>query len=147
MPRPATTLLNGDPAQLNQIGIAHRAAGYYSTAVNGGWHTISADLVDFTGRIIVEATLVTDPAETDWFPVQLTSANAGADIDGGTADNASSYAQYPLDPTAPTGTHGDTGTFGWTLRGNFVWIRARVDRSYLVDTTNVGNARKILMVI
>jgi len=120
MPKPATTLLNGDAAQLNQTGSAQRAAGYYSTAVNGGWHTISADLVDFTGRIIIEATLVADPAETDWFPVQLTSANAGSDIDGGTADSVSNYAQYPLDPSNPTDAHGDTGTFGWTLRGNFV---------------------------
>lgn len=103
--------------------------------------------MDFTGRIIVEATLVTDPAEADWFPVQLTSANAGADIDGGTADSVSNYAQYPLDPSNPSDAHGDTGTFGWTLRGNFVWIRARVDRSYLADTSNVGNARKILMVV
>jgi hypothetical protein len=147
MPKPATTLLNGDASQLNQTGTAQRAAGYYSTAVNGGWHTISADLVDFTGRIVIEATLVTEPVEADWFPVQLTSANAGADIDGGTADNASSYAQYPQDPANPTGAHGDTGTFGWTLRGNFVWIRARTDRSYLADTSNVGNARKILMVV
>lgn len=147
MPKPATTLLNGDAAQLNQTGSAQRAAGYYSTAVNGGWHTISADLVDFTGRIIIEATLVADPAEADWFEVQLTSANAGGDIDGGTADTASNYAQYPQDPNNPTGAHGDTGTVGWTLRGNFVWIRARVDRSYLVDTSNVGNARKILMVV
>jgi len=147
MPKPATTLLNGDAGQLNQTGTAQRAAGYYSTAVNGGWHTISADLVDFTGRIVIEATLVTDPAETDWFPVQLTSANAGSDIDGGFADSTSSYAQYPLDPAHPTGAHGDTGTFGWTLRGNFVWIRARTDRSYLADTSNVGNARKILMVV
>ncbi len=147
MPKPATTLLIGNVAQLNQTGTAQRAAGYYSTAVNGGWHTISADLVDFTGRIIIEATLVADPAESDWFAVQLTSANAVGDIDGGTADNASNYAQYPQDPDAPTDAHGDTGTFGWTLRGNFVWIRARIDRSYLVDTSNVGNARKILMVV
>jgi len=147
MPKPATTLLNGDAGQLNQTGTAQRAAGYYSTAVNGGWHTISADLVDFTGRIVIEATLVTEPVEADWFPVQLTSANAGSDIDGGFADSTSSYAQYPLDPARPTGAHGDTGTFGWTLRGNFVWIRARTDRSYLADTSNVGNARKILMVV
>lgn len=131
MLKPATTLLNGDPAQLNQTGTAQRAAGYYSTAANGGWHTVSADLVDFTGRIYIEATLVAVPTEADWFPVQLS----------GTLP----YAQYPANPAAPTGGHGDTVTDGWTFRGNFVWVRARVDRSYLVDTTHVGNARKILM--
>lgn len=132
MPVPSTVLLQGDPAQINQTGSAKRAAGYYSTAINGGWHTVAADLLDFTGRIYIEASLVANPTENDWFAVKLVDM-----LD---------HVQYPVDPNEPTDTHGDTGTFGWTFRGNYVWIRARVDRSYLASTENVGVARKILMV-
>lgn len=146
---PSTVLLQGDPAQINQTGAAKRAAGYYSTAINGGWHTVTADILDFTGRIYIEASLVANPTANDWFAVKLADMSvADADVDGGNAQgNILNYAQYPVDPDNPTDVHGDTGTFGWTFRGNYVWIRARIDRSYLPSTTDVGVARKILMVV
>jgi hypothetical protein len=129
----AVKLLVGDPAQLNQVGSAQRGAGYYTTSINGGWHTISVDVTDFTGRIYIQATMAANPQESDWFPVYL-SADA-------------EYVQYPSNPMQLRGgsAHGDTATDGWTFRGNFTFVRARVDRSYLTDTTNVGNAREILM--
>ena len=135
MPRPATLLLAGDTTLLNQTGEAQRAAGYYSTAINGGWHTVSADLVNFTGRVYIEATLSANPTDSDWFPIQLTSTTA--------------YAQFPVMPLQPTDVNGDTVTVGWTFRGNFVFARARIDRSYIApppnDLSTVGVARKIMM--
>lgn len=131
--KPAAKLLVGDPAQLDQMGPAVRGAGYYTTAINGGWHTISVDVTDFTGRIYIEATMASTPQESDWFPVNLT-----ADTE---------YVQYPFVPgqNRGEGQHGDTATDGWTFRGNFTFVRARVDRSYLTNTQDVGNVREILM--
>lgn len=135
MPKSATTLLVGDGTLLNQTGEPQRAAGYYTTAINGGWHTVSADLVNFTGRVYIEATLSATPTESDWFPIQLHSNTA--------------YAQFPVRPLFPTGLNGDTSTVGWTFRGNFVFVRARIDRSYIApppnDLSTVGVARKIMM--
>ena len=139
MPKPAIPLLVGNNTLLNQTGAAQRGAGYYTTSVNGGWHTVSADLTDFVGRIYIEATLSAQPTENDWFPVQLSGTQA--------------YQQFPVDPAHLQGdgsnTHGDTVTVGWTFRGNFTFVRARVDRSYLFpvpnDLTTVGLARQILM--
>ena len=134
MPKSATTLLVGDGTLLNQTGEPQRAAGYYTTAINGGWHTVSADLVNFTGRVYIEATLSATPTESDWFPIQLHSNTA--------------YAQFPVMPLQPTGVNGDTVTVGWTFRGNFVFVRARIDRSYITppnDLSTVGVARKIMM--
>ena len=134
MPKSATTLLVGDGTLLNQTGEPQRAAGYYTTAINGGWHTVSADLVNFTGRVYIEATLSATPTESDWFPIQLHSNTA--------------YAQFPVMPLQPTGVNGDTVTVGWTFRGNFVFVRARIDRSYIPppnDLSTVGVARKIMM--
>ena len=135
MPKSATTLLVGDGTLLNQTGEPQRAAGYYTTAINGGWHTVSADLVNFTGRVYIEATLSATPTESDWFPIQLHSNTA--------------YAQFPVMPLQPTGVNGDTVTVGWTFRGNFVFVRARIDSSYIAqppnDLSTVGVARKIMM--
>lgn len=168
MIKAATTLLIGIPSESNQTGERQRAAGYYGTSINGGWHTISASLLNFTGRIIIEATLEASPAAGDWFKVQLglpvtgfdggssnTMYNAsGQHLDGGSAVellndlSENLHLQFPVDPANPTGVLGDTGTVGWVVRGNFVWIRARIDRAHVPTTvTDVGNVYNILMVI
>ena len=134
--KPAAQLLVGTAQQLNQTGDALRAAGYYTTSINGGWHTVSADLVNFVGRIYIEATLVSSPTETDWFPVQLNGIQAYQQFPGNTARHLGE------------GVNGDTTTVGWTFRGNFTFVRARIDRSYLppiTDPATVGLARQILM--
>ena len=67
---------------------------------------------NFAGRIYVQATLVAEPTEADWFNIQLRSS----------AD----YYEY---------TTQTTGTLGSTFQGNFVWIRVKIDRSTLGAAT------------
>lgn len=135
--KPAATLLVGNDTLLNQTGDPQRGAGYYTTAINGGWHTVSTDLFNFVGRIYIEATISAAPQAEDWFPIQLHSNTA--------------YAQFPINARQlqGEGTHGDTVTVGWSFRGNFTFVRARVDRSYIfpvpTDLSTVGLARNILM--
>ncbi len=66
---------------------------------------------NFKGRIYVQATLVAEPTEADWFPIQL--------------DTNTDYYEYNTQTS---------GTVGTTFQGNFVWIRAKVDRDYLGDS-------------
>ncbi len=83
--------------------------GYYGFA--DGLHTCSVHVQNFTGRIWMEATLVDEPTDADWFPLQLTSSTM--------------YAEY----------NEETKTEGFSFTGNFVYLRARVDRSYISGQT------------
>lgn len=111
---------------------------FYS-GITQNLHTISINVRNFKGRIYIEATLEPEPAESDWFPVKIVSEDL--------------YREYPLDSQNPTGDNGgDTITEGFTFKGNFLYIRARVDREYLkstpsteYDETVFGTLEKILM--
>jgi hypothetical protein len=117
--------------QLNSTGAAFKASGYFG--YTSGKTTIAYNLNDFTGRIYLEASLATTPSSTDWFTIKM----------GDTLP----YVQYPLNPTAPTGTTGDTGSFSYTFQSCIVWIRLRVDRSYLINPSvgSVGNLQVAYM--
>jgi hypothetical protein len=127
-------LLGTTSGKVNVTGLKQKGAGY--TNFLGGSHTVAVTLNNFTGRILIEATLAADPAEEDWFPVYL--------------QNGLPYVQFPQILFAPTGLlGGDTGTQAYTFVGNYVWVRARVDRDYLtpvpIDDTTVGSVAEILL--
>jgi hypothetical protein len=134
----STTSINILPSQaeLSYTGDKIKADGYYGQT--DGLHTVSARVTNFVGRIYLEGSLATDPASTDWFPIYLTSGN--------------SFRQYPVTST-PSGSNslGDTTTEAWTFRSNLLWIRARVDRSYIspapanYDVAAHGTVDKILL--
>lgn len=125
----------------NLTGDACRADGWYGHT--DGLHTVVIQVVNFTGRIYIEASLEMEPTEADWFPIQLTSTT--------------SYYQFPIDPNEPTGVYesgGDTRTVGATFKINALWIRARLDRSYLSEIlydndpealAALGNVKKITL--
>jgi hypothetical protein len=120
--------------QLNVTGTRVKGAGY--TNFGGATHTVQVTVNNFVGRIFIEASLATEPAESDWFAVSLESDQA--------------FVQYPRDPTRPTGLmQGDTGTRAWDFVGNYVWVRARLDRTYLSpqpqDPNLVGSVDQILL--
>jgi hypothetical protein len=73
--------------------------GYYG--YTDGLHTVSYQLSGFVGRVRFQASLATDPTDTDWFDLDET-------VQG-------------------DGTNPVTGTFFHNFTGNFVWCRARVD--------------------
>jgi hypothetical protein len=127
-------LLGTTSGKVNVTGLKQKGAGY--TNFLGGSHTVAVTLNNFTGRILIEATLAADPAEEDWFPVYL--------------QNGLPYVQFPQILFAPTGLlGGDTGTQAYTFVGNYVWVRAKVNRDYLtpvpIDDTTVGSVAEILL--
>jgi hypothetical protein len=91
--------------ELTYTSDAVKGDGYYGFA--DGLHTMSFHVSNFTGRIHLEATIVEQPTENDWFPIDL--------------DNLAPYLQYTAETT----------TKGSTFEGNFVYLRVKVDRSYL----------------
>ena len=78
-----------------------------------GLHTIAFYLSAFIGKVYLEGTLSTDPAEADWFVINL---------DGATAELNSSSAT--------------TATVARTFEGNFVYLRVRIDRAHISPANN-----------
>lgn len=111
------TNMLADNGEIDQIGAAARGDGYYRLA--DGFHTVAYYLRNFRGRIGLEATLSDDPTESDWFSV-------------------------PLDQEEfPTVT---TGIQAFNVTGNYVYLRARIDRSYLGLPLNVlGHCERVLL--
>lgn len=70
-----------------------KGAGYYGLGY--GLHTVSFQVTQFSGNLKIQATLATDPSETDWF-----------DVNGAVYSGA-------------TSTEVEIQNF----IGNFVWIR------------------------
>jgi len=111
--------------ELTYTSDAVKGDGYYGFA--DGLHTMSFHVSNFTGRIHLEATIVEQPTENDWFPIDL--------------DNITSYLQYTA----------STSTKGTSFEGNFVYLRVRVDRSYLgagsYDAALHGALNKVVVLI
>jgi len=119
---------------LNTTGTPSKGAGYNNSIGNS--HTVMISLANFTGRIYIEGSLATRPTDSDWFSIALT--------------NQTDYVQFPQSPAAPTsGYTGDSGNYSYSFVGNYIWLRARVDRSYLnpppSDPDLVGSVIQILL--
>jgi hypothetical protein len=116
MPKTETMMTNSH-GHINLTGPACKADAWFDHKTC--LHTVVVQVVNFTGRIYLEASLEKNPTESDWF-VLPSFANSGV-------------IQFPVNPLIPTGHDlmGDTATLGFTFRTNALWLRARLDRTYL----------------
>ena len=120
--------------QINAVGKKQKGAGYSN--FGGAVHTVSISVTNFIGRVYIEGSLETEPTESDWFNISLV--------------NDLPYVEFPRIPSRPTGyVQGDTETLAYDFMGNYVWIRARLDRTYLnpppVEAGTVGSIDQILL--
>lgn len=123
--------LIGDSATV--IGTPVRGAGWYGP--NSGLHSVSVRVLNFVGRVSIQATLATLPLGIDWFSVM---------------PEAEAYWQYPRARYLGTMPGGETSTLGFNFLCNAVWVRAVVDRSYLglssaQPAINMGTVDRILL--
>lgn len=106
--------------QLDQTGPATRADGYYGFA--DGMQTVGFYLKNFVGRIYVDATLSDNPGTADWFPIALGAADF---VDFETAQ---------------------TGVETFNIVGNFVYLRAKIRRSYLGrPVSDLGTCERVVL--
>jgi hypothetical protein len=131
----STLLMSSSQGQLSMTGEPQKADGWYG--YGDGLHTVAIYVQNFQGRIYIEGSIADEPTEEDWFAIMVTT---------------SPYVQYPVNVNDPTGDMGgDTGAEAFTFRTNVVWLRARLDRSYMGEITdsqqisNLGIVRKILL--
>jgi hypothetical protein len=108
-------LLSNTNDKANVVGDPVHADGWYG--FSDGLHTVSMHVVNFTGRIKIQASLALEPTEEDWFDITLTETTP--------------YLEFPLNST-PTGLlNGDTRVVAVSFKANVLWVRAVMDRSYL----------------
>ena len=129
-------ILGDTQIELNVTSDPVRADGWFGQ--RDGLHTVAFFLEDFTGRIFLEASLATDPQENDWFAIFL--------------DGSVPFQEYPRNPGAPTGIRGDTFVDAFTFQLNALWLRVRIDRSFIMPqpTTDeekslLGSVRRVLL--
>lgn len=119
-------LLSNTTGQVSVIGEKVRADGWYGS--RDGLHTIQINTSNFRGRIGIQASLAENPLEDDWFSINLSGKN--------------DYLVYDCE---------DSSTKAYNFTGNFVWLRALVDRNNLgYDPTpdqlsRLGNVTRIIL--
>lgn len=136
MPK-SVVMLESTDGKANVTGPAIQADGWYGHV--DGLHTIAIYVQNLKGRVSIEASLSLEPTEDDWFPIPLTTTTE--------------WIEFPRNPTLPTGQlYGDTGVLGFTFRGNILWLRAKLDRTYLPDPMSteeeiaeLGVVKKIIL--
>jgi len=94
-----------------------KAQGDAYFGASDGLHTIAIQLNDFIGTIKIQGSLATDPQETDWFDISLSSGATGVDTTGKIADALVTSLPYAL---------AETSMKSYNATGNFVWLRVDV---------------------
>ena len=125
--RKSVVMMSNTGRAHNLVGKPIRADGYFGNA--DGVHTVQVIYSNFTGAFGLQGTLEVNPQESDWFYINLNQFSA---ID-------TPFVRFPMRPRAPTGDTGDTGTKAFTFTGNFVYLRAELNRSYLVEPPAISN--------
>ena len=139
--RKSVVMMTGTGREHNMVGKAVRADGYYGKT--DGIHTVQVFYTNFTGKFGIQGTLMTEPQEGDWFDINLNTYNNFTTQDP--------MVRFPRDPLNTTGREGDTGTMAFTFLGNFTFLRAVMDRSYIIEpgpndsTTGLGLIDKVLL--
>ena len=106
-----------DQGVLNFEGDSIRGDGYYG--FSDGLHTVQISLNNFTGRIYIQGSLASTPGATDWFDIKL--------------DGSNPYVEFTS----------DSSTTAYTFQGNIVFLRAKVDRSYINPAPPIGTVGTI----
>lgn len=127
----------------NLVGDAKRGDSFFGRT--DGLHTVQLTVTNFTGSFGLQATLATEPVEADWFDINL---NANQNV-----SSASPLISFPVNPAEPTNVSGfgDDATLAFTFIGNFVWLRAILDRSTIVEpplkslTNDLGQIDRVLL--
>ena len=104
---PQTVYQNpGNGAPYTVTGNTQPAAAYYLG--NRDLQTVNLGLTNCSGNIVIEATLASNPVDSDWFRVYELEANANAASNSAPqiASNAKVYAN---------------------IEGNFVYMRAKIE--------------------
>ena len=92
--------------------------GYYGRS--DGFHTVQINLTNFSGNISIQGTLAIDPAEADYFPINLSTETSVA----GTVDTTGAISTGSTTTLSIVSFNSATTNVSYNFTGNYVWIRA-----------------------
>lgn len=103
------------------VGNPVKGSGFYGHST--GLHTVAIRVQNFQGRISIQASIVNTPSsDADWFTV----------LPGNVP-----YIQYPRNPyVIIPPSHGETSIFGFNFMVNAIWLRASVNRDYIIPPSS-----------
>tara|TARA_B100000900_G_scaffold367651_1_gene344293 strand:+ start:1107 stop:1535 length:429 start_codon:yes stop_codon:yes gene_type:complete len=127
--RRSVTVLSATGTEMNKYSDDVKGDSYYG--YTDGLHTIQVNYNNFVGRFHIQATLSLTPTEADYFDV-IVDNSSGLHA-GSTAWNPNGYVQFNAD--AP-----GNKSEAYTFRGNFTFIRAYMDRTYIGDGTTYDSS-------
>lgn len=102
-----------------------KAANYYG--INNNLQTVEVKYTNFIGTITVQATLASNPSETDWFSVNLTSEEFSMDTTGLITQAKKTEIAHNVEAT-------DTDLYNF--EGNYIWLRAKIS-AFTQGTVNI----------
>lgn len=129
MARTSEIMMGDTTGKVSLTGNKVRASGWYGS--KGSNHTVQITTSNFSGRVAIQGTLAIDPKEEDWFFINLS--------------NNDSYLNFETDKNNPIETK------AFNFEGNFIWLRALMDRGNLDFEPSddqlkaLGNVNKILL--
>ena len=110
------------------VGEKFKGAGFYG--LGDGFHTVQVHVTSFTGSIVFQGTLASDPTDIDWVDIQLGQEGAlGVDTTG-------LISQAELSNIIATN---QTIQKVYNFTGNFVWVRANI------TSWTAGSINRILL--
>lgn len=115
--RKYAVLMSGSGSEMSKFSTEVRGDSYYG--YTDGLHTFQVTYEQFVGRLRIQASLIVEPGENDWFDIVPQSTT-------GKAFNTAGFVQFNSDDPADKSE-------AYTFRGNFAWVRAYMDRSHIAD--------------
>jgi len=130
MSRQSLVLLSKPKPTLIYTSQPIRVDNWYSNASH--LHTIQIVASNFRGLVSIEASIMTNPSESDWFYIPI-NGNPYVEYPRSLDNTIRAYVPIDLNNTG-TGINamGETSTISFSFTGRFVWMRAKVDRSTVV---------------
>lgn len=131
--RRSIILMSATGTDMNQYSDTVKGDSYYG--YTDGYHTIQATYDQFIGRLRIQATLLLEPTDDDWFdlvPAETT----------GTRFNELGYVQFNSDNPA-------SKSEAYSFKGNYAYLRVYLDREHVGDgatyDTSYGQVSRIVL--
>lgn len=123
MARTSILLLDSTVGLVNSTGNAVKGSAYYNTTDSKSTIAIYTQHLD--GRLTIQASLSSCPTDSDWFDIEI----------------------YPTRETIYVEFTNDTSVTTYNFAGNYVFLRANIDKSYLENPSDPahGYISKILL--
>ena len=138
--RRSVSLLAASGETMNLYSDPVKGDSYYG--YTDGLHTVQTIYNDFVGRFRIQATLILEPGDNDWFDIQTDISTYGSVTNQTVAYNPLGYIQFNANDPA-------VGSQAYTFQGNYTHIRVYMDREHIGDgstyDSSYGQISKVIL--